>query len=49
MENLERHEPIVAEAFIPETSLEGFDEGVIGRFPRARELQCYAALTRPLI
>jgi len=31
----ERHEPVGVEALIPETSIERFDEGVIGRFSRA--------------
>ena len=31
----ERHEPVGVEAFISETSVEGFDEGVVGRFSRA--------------
>ena len=45
----ERHEPVGVEALVPETPIEGFDEGVIGRFPRAREVQCYPILIRPLI
>jgi len=32
----ERHKPVCVEALVPETSAEGYDEGVIGRFSRAR-------------
>jgi hypothetical protein len=45
----ERHEPVGVEALIPETFVEEFDEGVIGRFSRALEFPCYATLIRPLI
>ena len=46
---VEAHGPVRVEAFCPEFAVERFDEGIVGRFSRSREVECDAALVRPQI
>jgi hypothetical protein len=43
------HEPVCVQTFRPDASVEGLDEGVVGRLTRPREVQGDALAVRPQI
>ena len=40
-------EAVRVEAFIAQRSIEGFDEGIVGRFAVLREVDAYAVMISP--
>ncbi len=43
------YEPALVQALVPEPTVEALSVRILHRFPGLDEVQCYAALVRPLI
>ncbi len=46
---VQRYEPMVVQALVPELAIEALDEGILRRAARRDELQVHAVAIRPLI